>query len=439
MPKQLDLLKWTGGHGCRFTHDWFKFPGKFHPPLVEHILRSLKPKRVLDPMGGVGTVAVEAKAAGIPSLSLDIDPLSVFFATAKTRPISTETLNAAWAGLSASLQKYKRDEAEIEDRQFRDIRVDAMRKVLTHAKARDLERLTYWFRRYVLVDFARIDHSIWNGGLPRRSDSVRRFFLACLISSVRRISLADPTPVSGLEITQHMRDRIADGYRIDVFSEFERRVNLAISRMDEYVQHLKEKGTYHTPTNIIQADCADILELKEAGEFGADLILFSPPYCNAIEYWRRHRLEYFVGRFLDETGVGDLHRLAIGRTTLGNTTDDLERFDFAPIDRLLQTLQRQDRGRKARILWQYFQDMKQRLMDFCKYLPRGGRCIIVVGDSSTGGLKVPTAKALAWLGKEAGFRHVESRRYKIRNRVMQFPLTANSKIETEAIIVLRKL
>jgi hypothetical protein len=438
MAAQINLLNWTGGHGCRFTHDWFKFPGKFHPPLVEHILRSLKPKRVLDPMGGVGTVAVEAKAAGIPSLSLDVDPVSVFFARAKTTPISAQTLSAASEGLSTSLQRFRRDQAEIRQRQFRDIRLEHMRDQLARLKATDLADLTYWFRRYVLVDFARIDHSIWNGGLAGRSDSVRRFFLACLLSSVRRISFADPTPVSGLEITHHMRDRIAAGYLIDVFSEFERRVRLALSRMDEYVRHLRMSETYGTPAKVLQADCADILDLRIAEEFGADLILFSPPYCNAIEYWRRHRLEYFLGGFLDLAGVADLHRQSIGRTTLGEISEDPGTFGFPPIDGLLLKLQRLDRRRKARVLWRYFDDMRLRLLDFHHYLPRSGHCIIVVGDSSTGGLRVPTARTLEWLGIEAGFRLVATQRYRIKNRVMQFPVNSNSKIEQESIIVLRK-
>lgn len=192
-----------------------------------------------------------------------------------------------------------------------------MRGDLTKVEARDLERLTYWFRRYVLVDYARIDHSISNGGLPGRSNRVRQFFTACLISSIRRISFADPSPVSGLEITKHMRERIERGYSIDVFYEFERRVDLAISRMAEYTAYLQEKRTHETPAYNQQADCIDLLKLKQPSAFRANLILFSPPYCNAIEYWRRHRLEYLLGRFLDEQGIIDLSRKFVGRITIG--------------------------------------------------------------------------------------------------------------------------
>jgi hypothetical protein len=438
MVQQTDLLKWNGSHGCRFTHDWFRFPGKFHPPLVEHILRSVNPTAVLDPMAGVGTVAVEAKAAGIPSLSVDVDPVSAFFIKVKTTPISTATLESAWISLAQSLEQFRRSAKEIETRKFRDIRVDAMRQGLASVNAGDLGRLDYWFRRYALVDYARIDHAIWNGGLPRRSNLVRRFFLACLISSIRRISFADPSPVSGLEITKHMRERIGEGYDIDVFAQFKRRVELAIRRMNEYTTYLHVKGTYRTPSYSAQADCLDLLKLDSLPKFKADLIFFSPPYCNAIEYWRRHRLEFFLSRFLDEQGVIDLHRQSVGRTTVGETAKEVPALGYRPTDEVFEALQEQGRLHKARVLWQYFNDMKQRLEVFREYLPSHGHCIIVVGDSETGSMKIPTARTLAWFGEELGFNHLKTNSYRIKNRAMQFPIKSNSKIEREAIIVLQK-
>jgi hypothetical protein len=438
MVHKKDLLKWDGSHGYRFTHDWFRFPGKFHPPLVEHLLRSAKPNAVIDPMAGVGTVAVEAKAAGIPSLSIDVDPISSFFTKVKTTPIARKTLVSAWEDLSSSLKRFRRSDEEIELRQFRDIRIDAMRKHLTKVEAHDLERLTYWFRRYVLVDYARIDHSIANGGLSGRSDEVRRFFLACLLSSIRRISLADPSPVSGLEITRPMKEKIMKGYEIDVYGEFERRVQLAIRRMDQYTSYLKEKKTYDTPSYSRQADCADLMDLSLPKDFEADLILFSPPYCNAIEYWRRHRLEYFLGGFLDEEGVIGLSRKFVGRTTVAEVAKEPPKLGYRPIDRLISDLMESGRDHKARTLWQYFDSMKERLAVFHEYLPSRGHCIIIVGDSETGDKKVPTVNTLTWVAEQVGFDHMKTSHYPIKNRTMQFPIKSNSKIERESIIVLRK-
>jgi hypothetical protein len=439
MVQDHNLLDWDATHGYRFTHDWFRFPGKFHPPLVEHLLRSIRPNAVVDPMAGVGTVAVEAKAAGIPSLSIDVDPVSAFFTRVKTTPISKRTLVSAWDDLSDSLQRFRRTEREVDLRMFRDIRIDSMREHLDAVQARDFERLTYWFRRYVLVDYARIDHSIMNGGLPGRSEAVRRFFLACLVSSVRRISLADPSPVSGVEITRPMRERINRGYQIDVFRQFERRVELAIRRMDEYSRYLQEHGTYLTPSHIEQGDCLEVLDVgRRRPVFRADLILFSPPYCNAIEYWRRHRLEYLLGRFLDEQGIINLSRSFVGKTTVGQVASIPPKLGYDPVDRLIAHLNDQNRNHKARVLWQYFDNMKKRLEVFQEYLPSKGHCVIVVGNSETGGRKVPTVKTITWFAERAGFKHLKTSQYQIKNRVMQFPTNSHPKIKNESIILLEK-
>jgi hypothetical protein len=440
MVMDKDLLKWDAGHGHRFTHDLFRFPGKFHPPLVEHILRTFDPTGVVDPMAGVGTVAVEAKAAGIPSLSLDIDPVSSFFTRVKTTPIPTDALEGAWKDLSSALVAFRRSKDEIERRKFSDIRHDILRKGLDEVQARELERLAFWFRRYCLLDYARIDHAIFNGGLPNRNANIRRFFWACLLSSIRRISLADPQPVSGLEITKRMKEKLEHGWPINVFGEFERRVQLGIARMAQYNNYLVENGTTATPTHIKRIDCADIAKVTPDG-FRPNLIFFSPPYCTAIEYWRRHRLEYFLGGFLTEEEASALKRKFIGRTLVGNLTFPLPKLGIGFVDTLIRDVAVgrtiKDPGRKARILWQYFKDMDNRLKNFYSYLPSGGHCVIVVGDSTTAGHTIRTGRALARFGEKAGFEYVKTSRYIIKNRVMQYP-TNNAKIEKESIIVLEK-
>jgi hypothetical protein len=82
--------------------------------------------------------------------------------------------------------------------------------------------------------------------------------------------------------------------------------------------------------------------------------------------------------------------------------------------------------------------MRKRLQTFRDYLPKYGHCIIVVGDSQTGLRKIPTTKALAWLGESVGFNHLKTWRYNIKNRAMQFPVKPHPNIQKESILVLRK-
>lgn len=435
-----DLLSWTDSHGHRFTHDLFKFPGKFHPPIVENVIKRFDPRGVIDPMGGVGTVAVEAKAAGVASLTIDVDPVSVFFATVKTTPLSGSTLRSAWSDLQDALARFRRSEKQITDFRFADIATSTLRKRLSRVQAMHLTELEYWFRRYVLVDYASIDHAIWNGGLPQRGAAVRRFFKACLLSSVRRISNADPAPVSGLEITKHMRERLERGYEIDVAGEFERRVLLNIDRMEEYSEYLAAQGTRAVRATIAQGDCRDVATLAKAAELEADLILFSPPYCNAIEYWRRHQLEYFLGQFLASEDIPAHNSRFIGRRKVGGDSRAVPvTLSYKPVDEIIKALHGGERQVKAWQLWNYFNDMKSRLGDFFAALPSGGRAVIVVGDSQSFGFRIPTAAALHAFAIAAGFEHLDTVSYAIKNRSMQYPLRDGTfKIADESLMAFER-
>lgn len=433
------LRAWQGTHGRRLTHDLFRFPGKFHPPIVENILRVTKAKLVVDPMAGVGTTAVEAKAAGVPSISIDVDPVSVFMGRVKTTPLDIDELRDAWLELRAVLEPHARPTSEIKTRMFRDLAVHRMREALDDLGARHLEDHTHWFRRYVLADYAQIDHAIHNGGLPGRDDEMRRFFWACLLSSIRRVSLADPAPVSGVEITKHMQAKLKAGYPIDVFAEFDRKVELGIERMRDFTSLLHERGHEKTPCVIVQDDCANIASILKRQDAKPDLLLFSPPYCNAIEYWRRHRLEYLLGRFLALEQIKGFSKRFVGRLAVGANPDEMPTIGHEEVDRVLRSLTRQRREKKAWQLWHYFDDMKNRLVAFHEASPSAARCIIIVGDSRTGGHAIPTARALAHLGTQAGFELEVVTDYPIKNRVMQYPLKDGyEKIHAETIIVLRK-
>jgi len=435
-----ELLRWDDTHGHRFTHDFFRFPGKFHPPIVENILRRLKPRAVIDPMAGVGTVSVEAKAAGIPSLCIDVDPLSLFFARVKTTPISEATLLSAWDSFQPVLARMRRSEEQTRRYRFADIASSTTRRYLREVNAQHLVSLDYWFRKYVLVDYARIDHSISNGGLQQSSRAVCRFFKACLLSAVRRISNADPSPVSGVEITKQMRRRFAAGYHIDVVAEFERRVRTNIERMGSYVRWLQQHGTLKTHVELVLDDCLNIPGIKKDFGYDADLILFSPPYCNAIEYWRRHRLEYFLGGFVAPDDIGRHHKRFVGRRAVGGKSILVPPLlDHDRCDSTIQSLHAAGRHVKAWQLWHYFHDMRTRLQRFRSIVAPEGRTVIVVGDSRTSGHEIPTAQILQDLAVESGFEFEGVVRYPIKNRSMQYPLkSGHSKIAEESIVVLRR-
>ena len=77
------------------THGLFPYRGKFHPQLVGAMMNVMGLRAgdlVLDPMGGSGTLAIEASIRGINSISVDVSPFCTLMAKAK---IETLAIDAA--------------------------------------------------------------------------------------------------------------------------------------------------------------------------------------------------------------------------------------------------------------------------------------------------------------------------------------------------------
>lgn len=88
MPLRRSLLKviQSDRHIQGYTHSFYRYPAATSPELVrEVLLRYSEPGDwVLDPFMGGGTSVVEALAHGRRAVGLDVNPLAVFVARAKT-------------------------------------------------------------------------------------------------------------------------------------------------------------------------------------------------------------------------------------------------------------------------------------------------------------------------------------------------------------------
>src|SRR5258708_1805526 len=71
------------------THPFHSYPARMHPAtarvLVELVAAGApRGAPLVDPFCGSGTVLVEARAAGLPAVGVDLNPLAVLIARAKT-------------------------------------------------------------------------------------------------------------------------------------------------------------------------------------------------------------------------------------------------------------------------------------------------------------------------------------------------------------------
>src|SRR5262245_2914227 len=66
------------------THGLHSYPARMHPAMARSLIHLLSPGSILDPFCGSGTTLVEGRFAGKKSVGVDINPLAVLVAKAKT-------------------------------------------------------------------------------------------------------------------------------------------------------------------------------------------------------------------------------------------------------------------------------------------------------------------------------------------------------------------
>ena len=240
---------------------------------------------MLDPFVGSGTLLVEGALAGRRCVGLDVDPVAVAVARAKTRKYDLDAVAAMSSGCS------KRSPGSIEaltsTRASRklDISLSEMATAIQEEQlwVPAIPNLEHWFRRYVVVDLARIHRQI----VRRRGDGQARDLLLILFGSIiRNASNADPVPVSGLEVTAHMLRLEAKGRVVDPFALLRKAVARGVAAIEEWTRAL---GDSDAPS-VFEGDAtAEVAEIPEQ----VDAVITSPPYNNAVDYYRRHSSRCF--------------------------------------------------------------------------------------------------------------------------------------------------
>src|SRR3989454_450573 len=91
----------------KYTHYLFRFPAKFHPPVVRCLIdRYSRPGDIiLDPFCGSGTLLLEALLSGRAAFGLDVDPVAVFISRVKCTPLPPLELEGAFEVLKEDLQR----------------------------------------------------------------------------------------------------------------------------------------------------------------------------------------------------------------------------------------------------------------------------------------------------------------------------------------------
>lgn len=365
--------------------------------------RSLK---VLDPMSGSGTTLEYALRRGHDPIGFDCDPLAVLISRVRCAHVSANAIKRA-----------------------SDRVLERTRELMKTRRMNYPEHFDKETKRFVLFWFderARRELSALARSISKERGGVRdalwcAFSRMIIVKSVgvsRAIDVAHSRP--------HRRYEVAPVRPLEMFPK-------CVTRVSRYTRENSTTGS----RSVVALGDARRLPL---GRNSVDIIVTSPPYLNAIDYLRGHRLSlvwmgWTLGslRSIRENSIGS----ESGKRHQDDDSDLLTRA-FGP--RTIRFLGQ----RQRRILKTYAVDMKLAVTEMHRVLRKGGTATFVVADSYVCSAYVRNSDLVEELARKLGFEFVSRTRRAIKANRRYLPLPSRDdnslgkRMRAEIILTYRK-
>lgn len=435
IPAGHKLLRFGHVDVPKLTHSLIRYPAKFHPPVAHALVTSFSDpgQLILDPFCGSGTLLVTSMAAGRNAIGSDIDPIAVTASKAKTHRWRPGHLASSWRLIDERLRQHRRTDDEYTERQFVDLSTCEYENSIRdqHLWVPAIPNLFHWFRRYVIVDLARISRIIEESNIPATH---RLFFRLMLASIVRRSSNADPVPVSGLEVTSHMRRLEEKGRKIDPFSHFSNCVHAGLKAAREFYETVPKMAS----STVLSAD-ARFLTSRVRRRNQIDRIITSPPYQNAVDYYRRHQLEmYWLGLSRSHGDRLQLLQNYIGRPQVRKDSVPPKAVSrLGELGRTWHDAMCLEAPERARAFLHYMASTRLAFEQLEQLLRNGGYLVLVVGNSQWNGETVPTGQLMMEV-MPRNLQLTDRYWYPLRNRHMSYGRRNGANIGEEFVLLFQK-
>lgn len=519
--KLADRISWSDT--APLTHGIHKHPAIFIPHIPRYLINTFSSKRnedgnrpvILDPFCGSGTTGVEAKVAGRDFLGVEINPLSKLVSDVATTPIPYTVLRNTKEEIVQRLDSTEKTYYEEYDVEFLD-------QTNKHHWFNDeaIEGLTTI--RKVVSEFIEDEVDLIAGIEPRErkvvadldSDkllktAVPKWLILLIANTVFDVSNADPE-VSKAHKSKKMRKQIENGehppnaierYKEHLDRSFAKLIalwnevyntnvpgganqTLDIKGATQSTLHSfsdnwlpLEKNQSHRATSNTQLGDARDFEFSDYIE-DVDMAITSPPYINAINYYRGTKLRLFwIQDLLEETTDVDaetLRRSFIGTNSAtindikeelpfmmsdqwSGTWEEYEETSLPELDEHILNIHNGDLTEarsRAYIAWKFFaEDMLQTLTSVYRHLKPGAYFFFIIGENTISGRRIQSHKFVADmaqnLGKfnsqdediptDAGYRLAGMAWDKITNRDLFYGRDhGNGVIEREWVVILQK-
>ena len=341
------------------------FPARMASEVALDALVGLPPaSTVLDPMCGSGVVVRKAIDAGHVGIGLDIDPLAVLMTKVWTSKISQ------------SIGPDLGSEIAEKARMLIDTNIEL--PWIDHDQP-TIDYIDFWFLPTQRKQIRTLIASF------RQLRGQRRDLASLALS---RIIVTKSNGASVAADTSHSRPhRVRTENEFDVFQGF-------VRSFERLVRILRDSPV-EFGGRVRRGDARTLHGIKTAS---VDAVVTSPPYLNAIDYLRGHKLA-LVWLGYSAAQISEVKTHGVGARRQRNEQD---------LHRLVEIIQLATVGESPkdirRIVIRYTTDMKRCLQQSYRVLHRGGYAVYVVSNSVLRGTEIDTARIVIEAASDAGFR-----------------------------------
>lgn len=323
---------------------------------------------VLDPMAGSGTVLRAAVDAGHYGIGFDVDPLSVLMTRAWTVPVDSDTLR------DTALTMVERARTLDPHVPLPWIDEDAQTRAF----------VDYWFAPPQQADLRRLALLLCGQDGPL-ADVLRVALSRLVITKDHGASLAR-------DVSHSRPHRVAQSNDFAVLPAFLRAVETIAPRLRDAQSPL-----------VSHVALGDARRMNSLGDAFVDAIITSPPYLNAIDYLRGHRLALvWLGYRL--AALRAIRAASVGAERMLDGAADRQAITMVlPALGRVEALPARVRGMVER----YLHDLYALLREFRRVLKPGGTATLVVGNSRLHGVSLDNAAAVTATARLVGLPLVE--------------------------------
>ncbi len=397
------------------THCFHTYPAMMIPQVARRLINMLGRcgMTLLDPFCGSGTTLVEARMARLNAWGVDINPLALLIARAKTTLLDITLLQRHALCL---LDSFEQD-------------CQRIRKDPEYAPIPTFFNLDYWFKPSVSRQLSALRQRI----LAIQDPAVCEFFRVPFSETVREASY---TRNSEFKLFRMPEDKLAE-YNPDVGTMFFSKVARNLRGMAQLAQ--QAKGS--TWVKVLQEDTCHLTSVPSNS---IDLVVTSPPYGDSrttVAYGQFSRLSLqWLGLSWEEVRSID-SRLLGGRRVV--TLADAEHTPT--LRKILNRVAKEDEKRALDVA-NFYYDFVQCLNQLCRVCKLEAKACFVVGNRTVKRVPIPTDCILIEIAERCGFeyidrfyRNIPNKRMPHKNSPSNVPGDLGKTITQEHIIVLKKV